>query len=143
MLKRLMALNVDNKIVYKGIYVNSLKIKKKRWLQWDTHQLFAKQSVLVYLFRLPPHLLHLGGWEAERQQHNEAVEMCSWTEGLQISRLLIPLLLPLAHHHLKLRPHSEMPGFNMLVKRRNNWARVDERNERVWTRQPRQGAAER
>lgn len=138
MLKHPMALNTDNEIAYKRIYVNYLKIK--RWVKWNKFfdsPFCSKQSVLLkYVFPYPPHLLHLRGWEAEREWHHEAVEVGSWTEGTETVQLLI---LPPAHHHLRLRAHRKMPGFNILVKRRKNWAGADERNERVWTRQPRQG----
>lgn len=88
------------------------------------------------MFPHPPHLLCLHGWEAERWRHHEAIEVGSWIEGLETLQILILLLLLPAHHHLRLRAHRKMPEFTILVKRRKNGAGVDERNERVWTRQP-------
>jgi hypothetical protein len=75
-----LALNIDNKIVYKRNSVNYLKIEGRGDYNETcsfTHQHCANQSVLLE-YRVPvPHGLHLHGREAERWPHNEAVEVGS------------------------------------------------------------------
>ena len=73
-------------------------------LSWNFLSLF----LMVFIF--------IG--ERQRWPHNEAVEVGFCIEDLETSQCLI-LLRPLVHH-LKLRPHREMPRFHMPVKRRKN-----------------------